>query len=73
MLGSRFNGGRVMNGKPIKVILRVRNHEKTQQREFASLYEAQGAFELMHKNDPDLIIEPHVKLSDSCEIKISSL
>jgi two-component SAPR family response regulator len=62
-----------MNGKPIKVILRVHNHEKTQQREFSSLYEAQGALELMHKNDPDLIIESHVKLSDSCEIEISHL
>ena len=73
MLGSRFNGGRVMNGKPIKVMLRVHNREKTLEREFSNFYEAQGAIELMHKNDPDLIIEPYVQLSDSCEIEISSI
>ena len=72
-LGSRFNGDNVMNGKPIKVMLRVYKHEKTLEREFPNLYEAQGAIELMHKNDPDLIIDPYVQLSDSCEIEISSL
>jgi hypothetical protein len=73
VLGSCFNGGRAMNGKPIKVMLRVCNHEQTLEREFSNFYEAQGAIELMHKNDPDLIIEPHVRLSDSCEIEISSI
>jgi hypothetical protein len=62
-----------MNGRPIKVMLRVYKHEKTLEREFSSFYDAQGAIELMHKNDPDLIIEPYVELSDSCEIEISSL
>jgi hypothetical protein len=62
-----------MNGKPIKVMLRVHKLDKTLEREFPSFYEAQGAIELMHKSDPDLIIEPHVKLSDSCEIEIPSL
>jgi hypothetical protein len=62
-----------MNGKPIKVMLRVYKHEKTLEREFSSFYDAQGAIEQMHKNEPDLIIEPYVQLSDSCEIEISRL
>jgi hypothetical protein len=62
-----------MNGRPIKVMLRVYKHEKTLEREFSTFYDAQGAIELMHKNDPDLIIEPYVELSDSCEIEISML
>ena len=54
-------------------MLRVHKLDKTLEQEFPNFYEAQGAIEVMHKNDPDLIIEPHVKLSDSCEIEISSL
>ena len=54
-------------------MLRVHKLDKTLEQEFPNFYEAQGAIELMHKSDPDLIIEPHVKLSDSCEIEISSL
>ena len=62
-----------MNRKPIKVMLRVYKHEKTLEREFSSFYDAEGAIEQMHKNEPDLIIEPYVQLSDSCEIEISRL
>ena len=62
-----------MKSRPIKVILRVYKHEKTLEREFSSFYDAQGAIELMHKNNPDLIVEPYVELSDSCEIDISKL
>ena len=62
-----------MKSRPIKVILRVYKHEKTLEREFSSFYDAQGAIELMHKNNPDLIVEPYVQLSDSTEIAISEL
>jgi hypothetical protein len=62
-----------MNGRSIKVMLRVYKHEKTLEREFSSSYDAQGAIELMHKNNPDLIVEPYVQLGDSTEIAISEI
>ena len=54
-------------------MLRVYKHEKTLEREFSSYDEAQRVVEGMVKKDPDLIVEPYVELSDSCEIDISKL
>jgi hypothetical protein len=62
-----------MNPRPLKVILRIYRYEKTLEEGFSSFYDARGSIELMRKNNPDLIIEPYVELSDGCEIEISSL
>lgn len=66
-----FNEERAMKGRPIRVILRVYKYEKTLDREFSSYDEAQRVVHLMVEKDPDLIVEPYVQLSDSCEIDIS--
>lgn len=73
VLQSRFKGERVMKGRPMKVVLRVYKLKETLEREFSSFDEAQGAVEVMVKKDPDLIVQPYVQLSDSCEIDISEL
>jgi hypothetical protein len=54
-------------------MLRIYRYEKTLEEQFSSFYDAQGTIELMHKNNPDLIIQPYVEFSDGCEIEISSL
>lgn len=62
-----------MERRAIKVLVKVYKHEKTFQREFSSFYDAQGSIELMRKNDPDLIVEPYVEVSDTCEIETSEM
>jgi hypothetical protein len=46
---------------------------RKREEEFSNLYDAEGTIKLMHKNNPDLIIQPYVQLSDNCEIEISEL
>jgi hypothetical protein len=62
-----------MKDRPIRVMLRVYKYERTLEEEFSSFYDAENTIELMHKSDPDLIIQPYVQLSDNCEIEISEL
>ena len=62
-----------MKGRPMRVILRVYKLKEMLDREFSSFDEAQRAVEVMVKKDPDLIVQPYVQLSDSCEIDISEL
>jgi hypothetical protein len=70
---SHFKGERTMKGRPMKVVLRVYKLKETLDREFSSFDEAQRAVEVMVKKDPDLIVQPYVQLSDSCEIDIYEL
>jgi hypothetical protein len=62
-----------MNGRPIKVMLRVYKHEKMLERDFAGFYDAHGAIELMLRNTPDVMVEPYFQLSDTTEIARSEL
>jgi hypothetical protein len=62
-----------MKPRPLKVLLRIYKHEKTLEREFSSYDEAQRTVEQMITEHPDLIVEPYVQLSDSCEIDISEI
>jgi hypothetical protein len=62
-----------MKDRPIRVILRVYKYEKTLDRKFSSYDHVQRVVHHMVEKDPDLIVEPYVQLSDSCEIEISEI
>ena len=62
-----------MEGKPIKVALKIYAHERTLHREFSSYDEVWRVVELMVEKDPDVIIQPFVQLTDSEEIALSKL
>lgn len=62
-----------MEGKPIMAALKIYAHERTLHKEFSSYDELMRVVELMVEKGPDLIVETHVELSDSCDINTSEI